>query len=124
MDFAVTRGRGIASSLIPVGIAIDRNGQPIVVDQEVQSGIEDLQIEFMMYDNRFIAASELVAGDFVRAVRIWLLARSLYWEAAVNEAVPQYADRSALESDHSVIAVSRGESLIGIKAIWQGMMTP
>ena len=27
MDFAVTRGRGIASSLIPVGIAIDERGR-------------------------------------------------------------------------------------------------
>lgn len=72
-----------------------RNGQLTIVDQEVQPGIEDLQIEFLTDDDQFVSPSDLGPNDVVRAVRIWLLARSLYTEAAVNDTVPQYADRAA-----------------------------
>ena len=84
-----------------------RGGAAAILDEEVQPGIEDLQIEYGIDADapgepghgsveRYVAADALGAADRVRAVRLWLLARSTVRDPRLTEqSIPGYADRSA-----------------------------
>jgi Tfp pilus assembly protein PilW len=72
-----------------------RNGRAVVVDEEVQPGIEDFQVEYGTGVDQFATAAELSADDHVRLVRIWLLIRSAYAQNNAGGYIPAYAGRSA-----------------------------
>ena len=84
-----------------------RNDTPAMVDEEVQPGIEDMQIEFGIAAQsanqrssatlrKFVSPQALAPTDTVLAVRIWLLARGTAWQGGrAASSVPAYADRPA-----------------------------
>jgi hypothetical protein len=84
-----------------------RNNAARIVDEEVQTGIEDLQIEFGIGSaapaqggrdpvERFVSADALAPTDRVLAVRVWLLARSAGKRVGQSPVlVPAYSDRAA-----------------------------
>jgi len=83
-----------------------RNKIARLVDEEIQPGIEDLQIEFGIGSTpagtgeavaieKFVSAHMLMPTDRVLAVRVWLLARSATRQNRVTpSSVPAYADRA------------------------------
>lgn len=71
-----------------------RGGRPSVIDEEIQSGVEDLQVELIM-DAAEFDASASPEHRRVRAVRIWLLVRSSLREANTVSSIAAYADRSS-----------------------------
>jgi hypothetical protein len=84
-----------------------RNNAARIVDEEIRTGIEDLQIEFGIGSaapaqpgsdpvERFVSADALAPTDRVLAVRVWLLARSAEKRAGqAPVSVPAYSDRAA-----------------------------
>lgn len=88
-----TRGASVPS--LRVKHLTLRNGRPVIVDEEVQPGVEDLQVEFDTGIDRFVTAAELVPGDHVHAIRIWLLVRSAFRENDAVAFIAAYAGRSA-----------------------------
>ena len=91
-------------------LSADRHG-PRVMDEEIQPGVEDLQIQLGIdadvpeapgYGSidRFVATAELNPGERVVSVRIWLLVRSLWREQGLPaETIPAYANRAARTVD-------------------------
>jgi prepilin-type N-terminal cleavage/methylation domain-containing protein len=85
-----------------------RGGRAVVVDEEIQPGIEDLQVEFFVDSGHSVSAADLSPGDPVRAVRIWLLVRSEFRENGVGgDVIPAYAGR-----DTKIIADGYRRSLV------------
>jgi type IV pilus assembly protein PilW len=76
-------------------------GGPRFEDEELASGIEDLQVEFGVdgpdadeVPERYVAADDIAADDIVRTVRFWLLARADSPDPTWRDTVPRrYADR-------------------------------
>lgn len=61
-----------------------RNTQPTVVDEEVQAGVEDLQVELLTRPDETISM-----------IRVWLLVRSMIREPGLTMEIPAYADRNS-----------------------------
>ena len=70
-----------------------RSARPVVVDEEVQPGIEDMQLEFQIGTNQFVTGSALAPDDFVQGVRVWVLVRSAFRENNASSDIPGYAER-------------------------------
>ena len=96
-----------------------RSTRPAIIDEEIQSGVADLQVEYLTDTNQFVDASALTEDDEIRAVRVWLLIRSSFAETNASTSIPAYASRSARAySDgyrrrlfHFTIAVGHGSML-------------
>jgi type IV pilus assembly protein PilW len=92
-----TSAGDVSQSLTPslrVKHLSERGGRASVIDEEIQPGIEDLQVEFATANDRFIGAAELAADDRIRAIRIWLLVRSPFRENGLGTySIPAFAGR-------------------------------
>jgi type IV pilus assembly protein PilW len=75
---------------------------PVIEDQQVISGIEDLQVEAGVDTNGdqgaeyFTTFDDVAAGDAVVALRVWVLARAEQADATyTDDRTYEYADRAA-----------------------------
>lgn len=85
---------------------IELTNGPAITDQQILSGVEDLQVQFGIDtdgDNaadRFVNPGNEPAGSIVLAVRIWVLMRSESYEAGfTDEGLYEYADQQFLPAD-------------------------
>ena len=85
---------GLNTPALRVKHLTERNGRAIVADEEIQPGIEDMQIEFGTAIDRFISPAGLADDDHIRAIRVWLLVRSTTRENGLGiYTIPAFANR-------------------------------
>lgn len=95
-------------SLHRLTLTDDGAGTTVIEDEEVVPGIEDFQIQFGVDDtgdgsiNRYVNPETAgLITDNIRAVRLWLMARSTRAERSfVNDATYDYASKSVKPNDN------------------------